>query len=163
MYRIRGYLNIDSRKQIYLSLTHSHVLYCCAIWGGTYETFINSLLVEQKNLIRVMLNCTRFEHTNSYFSSQKLLKLPDVIHLQSYLFVYGAFHTSPAHENYFISLNQDESRYNNLRIPLYTTNHAKQSIQFRGSKSWNTLPETIKMSASRPIFKGNLIDILLDG
>lgn len=43
MYRTRNYMNTESRKQIYLSLGYPHLLYCCALWGGAYVTFINSL------------------------------------------------------------------------------------------------------------------------
>lgn len=60
MYRIKGYLNINSRKQIYLSLGYSHLLDCCAIWGGAYVTSINSLFVEQEKVIRVVFNSPGF-------------------------------------------------------------------------------------------------------
>ena len=52
IYRIRDYVDKDSLRQIYLSLAYPHLLYCCALCGGAYKTFIDNLFVEQKKLIR---------------------------------------------------------------------------------------------------------------
>lgn len=48
IYRIRGLVNHDSVRQLYLSLAYPHLLYCCALWGGAFKTLIDSLFVDKK-------------------------------------------------------------------------------------------------------------------
>ncbi len=97
--RIRDHVNTDSLKQISLSLAYPHLLYCCALWGGAYKTYVDPLFVEQKKPIRIMTRNQRFDHTQPLFSGLNLLKLPDIIHLQSCLFVHGALHSHPINSN----------------------------------------------------------------
>lgn len=159
-YRIRDHVNSDSLKQIYLSLAYPHLLYCCALWGGAYKTYVDRLFVEQKKLIRIMTRHQRFDHTQPLFSSLRLLKLPDIIHLQSCLFVHGALHSYPTNCNIDV-IDRSDNRINKLRIPLCRTSHAQQNIAFQGPKTWNQLPQDLKNITSRSEFKYKLKSITL--
>ena len=159
-YKIRDYLNTDNLKQIYFSLAYPHLLYCCAVWGGACKTFIESLFVSQKKMMRAMYFQQRFDHTNHLFRDNNLLKLIDIIELQTILFVHSAINLFPLDCNFqFISRNNRTRQ--NLRIPLCRTNHSQQSILVRGARSWNNLPNNVKIDISRnslkKIVKQNLL------
>ena len=95
LYKIRYSMNTDCLRHKYLSLVYPHLLYCSALWGGAYKTFLDSLFVCQKKLLRTMFNKQQYDHTSPLFKEFKLLKLHDIIYLQAGLFVHGAFHTFP--------------------------------------------------------------------
>lgn len=157
-YRIREYLNQDNIKLIYSSLAYPHFLYCAAIWGGAYQTHIQSLFVTQKKLIRVMFNCHRYYHTNPIFSHHKILKVPDIIQLQTLLFVFNALvcNNSTDRDFQIIAHNIATRRPCTLRIPLCRTSHAQQSVLVRGARQWNQLPDDLKLAPAKHIFKSKL-------
>ena len=82
-----------------------------------------------------------------YFRDVKLLKLSDVIDLQTTLFVHGALNTFPMDCKVQVIARNDTSRQN-LRLPLCRTSHAQQSILVRGARHWNQLPHHIKNATS---------------
>lgn len=63
--------------------------------GGTYTGYINSLFVEQKKLLRIMSYRYRYDHTHPLFVNYRLLKLPDIVHLQTSIFVFKNIHSCP--------------------------------------------------------------------
>lgn len=162
LYRIREFMDEKSIRQIYFSLAYPHLVYCCAIWGGAFKSFIDNLFIEQKKLLRIMSGRQRYDHTHPLFLHYKLLKLPDLVSLYTCLFVHTALHSSPVHLNFNIIDRGNSRRGNNLRIPLCRTNHAQQSPLFRGPKLWNQLPQNITSCISRPQFKNKLKNILLE-
>lgn len=88
IFRIRNCLNSKCLRQIYYTLVYPHLTYCCGIWGGAYCTLINNLFITQKKLLRLMYFKGRYDHTNSIFKDAGLLKVPDIINLQTSLFVH---------------------------------------------------------------------------
>ena len=58
-----------------------YLSYCSEIWGKTYITYINSLYLLQKKVVRTMSKVGRLDHTNALFVDLKLLKLSDLIDL----------------------------------------------------------------------------------
>ena len=51
-----------------------YLSYCSEIWGKTYITYINSLYLLQKKVVRTMSKVGRLDHTNALFVDLKLLK-----------------------------------------------------------------------------------------
>ncbi len=134
IYRLREIVNNFSLKHTYFSLAYPHLLYCCALWGGSYKTYIDNLFVEQNKLIRVMSRRQGYDHGDPLFITFNLLKLPDIMHLQTCLFVHRALHSYPSYNDFLKMDNSSARTYNNLRIPLCRTSHAQQNIRFRGIK-----------------------------
>lgn len=160
LYRIRDYIPIDCLRQIYLSIVYPHLLYCCAIWGGSNKTQLDSLFISQKKIIRIMSFRHSYEHTNPLFTNLKLLKLNEIIHLQTMLFVYKSLNSCPLNLNFHFV--RSHNRHDNLRIPLCRTTHAQQSVMFRGAKLWNELPQQIRSAGSHTSFKTKLKLFLFD-
>ena len=159
MYRVRKHLNRKSLRQIYLSLAYPSLLYCTAIWGGAYKTFIESLFVAQKKLLRIMYHRRPYDHTNAIFKEENLLKLKDIITLQTGLFVYRSMNVY-AVDTGFQELPQSR-RSRKLQIPLCRTTHAQQSVFVRGARLWNQLPPGVVDQSRVSGFKSKLKNNLL--
>ena len=82
-----------------------------------------------------------YDHTNSIFKEEKLLKLKDVIALQTGLFVYRSMNVYTVDIG-FRELPQSR-RFHKLRISLCRTTHAQQNILVRGARFWNELASEI--------------------
>lgn len=162
IYRIRSSFNLLNLKQIYLSLIYPYFIYCSSIWGGAYSTYTQSLFITQKKLIRAMFNCNRYEHTHQYFRDNNIMKIRDIITLQSNLFVFNALHFHPIDTGFEpISHNIETRRALDLRLPLCRTTHAQQNILFRGARLWNQLPHDTRLASSKHSFKTKLKSQLL--
>jgi exonuclease III len=68
MYRLRGVLPIQARKQIFHSFVQSHLNYCSLIWGFSSKSNIEALFTKQKKGIRAIMP----GRVNYYFKDGKL-------------------------------------------------------------------------------------------
>ena len=48
MYQVKNKINVDSKLTLYNTLIFPHLLYCCSVWGMTYVTRLQCLIVLQK-------------------------------------------------------------------------------------------------------------------
>ena len=163
LYKIRNNVTIDCLKLIYRSTVYPHLIYCSAIWGGAFKILLDGLFVAQKKIIRVMFYKSRYDHTNSLFSDHNLLKVPDIISLQTCIFVFKSIHIYPNNTTYeLLSHNVNNTRRpNDLRLPLCRTVHAQRNVSVRGAREWNSLPHETKSLTSINLFKNKIKSSLL--
>ena len=154
LYRIRNCLPPDSIRTVYLSTVYPHLLYCSAIWGGAFKTLLDSLFIAQKKIIRVMYFKSKYDHTNTLFSEHNIIKLPDIIFLQTCLFVFKSLYIFPVNATFeFPSHNINTRRPRDVKVPQCRTVHAQRSVGVRGAWSWNSLHQDIKSIDSVNLFK----------
>ena len=55
MYKLKKYLPLEARLQIYQSFVQSHLNYCSLVWGFAAKSHIESLFVKQKMGLRAVL------------------------------------------------------------------------------------------------------------
>ena len=161
LHKIRNSLTTECLRQIYLSLIYPYFLYCSAVWEGTCSTYINSLFVTPKKLLRVMTCNHRFAHTDPLFKELKLLKLQDILYLQTCIFVHKAINSNRTEDNFQVTANRNSRKPNDLVLPLCRTSHAQRCITVRGVRHWNNLPEHIKTISSCKTFKNKIIQLFL--
>ena len=89
-------------KTLYYSLVYSHLLCAIEVWGSVCTSDINSLLVLQKRIIRLLSNSgTRhsdysFPPSNPLFFKEQLLKVQDIFKMRIANFIYNCLNkTSP--------------------------------------------------------------------
>ena len=154
LYKIRDCVTLDCLKLIYMSTAYPHLLYCSAIWGGAFTTLLDGLFIAQKKMIRVMFHRSRYDHTNPLFYEHNLLKVPDIISLQTCIFVYKSIHIYPNNTTFEpLSQNVNTRRPNDLKMPLCRTVHAQRSVRVRGVREWNTLPQETKSLLAVNLFQ----------
>ena len=114
LYKVRNYITIDCLKSIYFSLGYPHFLFGSVIWGGSFTTYLDSLFLMQKKLLRVMTSSDRYAHTDPLFKNLNLLKLSDIITLQTHVFVYKALHLHNVNFGFIVADNPITRNENQL-------------------------------------------------
>ena len=157
-YRIRDNLNERARLNFYYGFMYPLLSYNILAWGGTYDTYLNQIIIQQKRIVRLIANSDRLAHTTPLFYQYKILKIADVY-------------------RYFISIHVFKAR----KSGLYTTDHVRStrnrdlavptfhrltssqhSVSYAGPTIWNQLPEYIRCIDKLPKFKTILKKFLLD-
>ena len=106
---------------------YKNLIYCILIWGSTFETHINRLVLVQKKIIRLITNSNYNAHTDILFHQTGILRFPELFEyfLASYAFVQnsrGNFsypthdyptrnHSNPVSERQRICVTQRSLRY----------------------------------------------------
>ena len=101
MYRLKKYLPLQSRLQIYHSFVQSHINYCSLVWGFSAKSNINLLFSKQKKGIRAVvpgfINYKYKDgalpgHTKPFFNNYNILTVQGVIALNALLFIHKVRH-----------------------------------------------------------------------
>ena len=53
MYKLRPFLPLKVMKNVYYSLIYSHIIYAIEVWGSTFKTELNKILILQKRALRL--------------------------------------------------------------------------------------------------------------
>ena len=139
-------------KNLYYSLIFPYLNYCNIIWGGTYFSHLNPLIILQKKAIRIINNCSYFHHTNKLFFVNRILKLSDLNKFHLLVHMYKL----PDHSK-FIRSHQYSTRFRTQLNPSFQRLTSTQMfIDYRGPLEWNKIPPNIKNSQSLEIFKRRL-------
>ena len=83
----RGYL-----KTLYNSFIYPYYTYCNHVWGSACMTTLNSLVLLQKRIIRIITVSKRLSHTDPLFRELGLLKLQDVNKFMIGKFMFRWYH-----------------------------------------------------------------------
>ena len=101
MYRIKPFLPLKVRVQIYHSFVQSHLNYCSLVWGFTTRTNIECLFRQQKKGIRaIMPGPVNYFYkdgnlptsTKSFFNDHSILTIHGIIASNSLIFMNKIFH-----------------------------------------------------------------------
>ena len=158
LYRIRDCLPHQARMNFYFAFIYPYLTYNVEVWGSTYQTHLDPLIVQHKKVIRTITNSGYRDHTTPLFSKLNLLKFRDIYKFQVSVKMFklvknGHFQTQQARL----------TRQNDLLLPefhrLSLTQHA---FSYVGPSIWNSLPSDIRNVGKIAIFKRNLKSYLLD-
>ena len=128
---------------LYSSLFLPYISYCPEIWGNTYPSNINCLVVLQKRAIRLLFGAGRLDHTTPLFYRSHTLKFPDLVKFKTAMFMYKAYYCMlPANiQQHFVK--KDISVITRLKNQLVrrcvTLNVRAMSLPMYGISLWNSL------------------------
>ena len=90
IYKSSIYLTRLALRTLYFALVYPYLNYCVTIWGSTYLTNLNRLILLQKKVIRVLGNEDFYAHSSPIFKSLKILKFQDIclLNLGKFMFSY---------------------------------------------------------------------------
>ena len=96
LYKIKKYLPLHARIQIYHSFVQSHINYCSLVWGFSSKDNIESIFAKQKKGLRAVIPGFinyRYRagdipgHTKSYFTEYNILTVHSTIVLNALIFM----------------------------------------------------------------------------
>ena len=144
--RIKHILPTQTRILLYNSLILPHINYCIMAWG--YQS--NRLFKLQKRAIRIVANSKYNTHTEPLFKLYRILKLADVLTLQT-MKVYHKFRNNelPVYmQNWPLVTNNEIHRYNtrtatDLHTFKYRHTFAKKSLRHYLVQTIDNTPDNV--------------------
>jgi hypothetical protein len=162
LYRLKPILPPMTLFMLYNSLVLPHIMYCNIIWGDHNNSFLGTVHIKQKKIIRICTNSPFLAHTPPLFADLNTLTIHDIHKLQIALFMFK-FHNNLLPDiflNYFTKTNSIhgyETRNSKLYRPRnFNTNLANNTIQRQGPLIWSSVPKYIRDSTSVLSFKMKL-------
>ena len=185
LYKIRPLVNIKIMKTLYYSLIYPHLIYAIEVWGSAGITVLNTLLILQKRIVRLLTYSDArqsdysFPSSNPLFFKEQLLKVQDIFKMRIAQFIYNCLNkTCPVNFHLWFKLTTQIHRHNtrsqyididklitsnNLFIPTARTSHyGLKLIKVQGPKIWNEIPPLIRNINSSKIFIKNLKKIMIE-
>jgi hypothetical protein len=165
--RARKILPLYLLRVLYHAMVYPYLMYCNIVWGCASFQTLNSIIILQKRVIRIISGSPFRATTSPIFKRYKLLKFVDIRKVQAamFMFRFKSGLLPEACQSYFCFSNPNrryETRNVNLfQIPLSRTDVRKKSINVYGPEVWNELPIDLKMATSIYMLKRDLINQIL--
>ena len=160
LFRIRHFIPKKVALNLYYALAFPYLNYNILVWGSTFSTHLNPLLILQKRIIRIIDEIGYRDHTNQSFFSNSILKLPEIHKYSVALFVFKNFQLfdqNLSFHDHFTRQRED------LRSTFYRTRKSQTSIKYTGPSIWNSIPPSIKHVTSELSFKRQLKRHFING
>ena len=154
IYRSSFYLFKSPLRMLYYALVFPYLQYCITVWGSTYPTNLNRLVILQKRVVRIIDKQDFGVHTSPTFNELKILKLEDIYFFNLAKFIYKYKHNllPDCFECPLLTVDQVHN-YNTRNskafyVPSCRTNFRKFSVNYQGPMLFNTLNSDIRNSSS---------------
>ena len=138
------------------------------MWGNTFKTSLEKMVLVQKKLIRI-ITCSPYRaHTGPLLFANRIMTLSDINVYMTGIFMYQwahknipnifqkKFHTNRAFHSH------DTRHENDLCVPNHRIEIRKCSMKVHGVQVWNDIPDEIKVSSSIDMFKRKYRSFLID-
>ena len=79
LYRLRHFVTKRVLIMIYNAFILPHISYGIEVWGGTYESYLNQILIIQKRAARAITFKSVTEHSIPFFYECKILDIKDML------------------------------------------------------------------------------------
>jgi len=148
--RAKNFLSKENLKLLYHSLVLPYLTYGITLWGGSYSTYLDVLIKQQKKVIRIIAKKGYRDHTHDLFKDLKILKLKDLYEYHVSLSMLKVkTGTIPKSLKPVFTCNQEVHSYNtrnkeNYRIPKHKSATYHRSIMHMGPSLWSKIPENIR-------------------
>jgi hypothetical protein len=151
---------------LYYSLVYPYKQYCILVWGSTYPSNLNRIVLLQKRLIRIVYKASYDAHTKPFFKELGILPFDKIYHLGKFMYQFHAqsivasqfWIFSPKYESGAQLYTRNSKLY---FLPFCRTNIRQFSISNQGVKYLNSLPQDICEASSVFSFREKLKYIFL--
>ena len=146
--KLKHFVNSEILRSTYFAIFHSHLNYVCIAWRFPQQKV--SFL--QKIALRIMNFAPFNAHTTLLFKNCNILKLADIINVESCIFINNCFNRdsfSIFNENFKLvstthSCNTRSDRNGLLFVPSYSTvRFGWKSIIYSTTLTWNYLQDKL--------------------
>ena len=138
-------LNKSTLLNLYNVFVYPHLSYCTMVWGSTYQTTLNKVIIIQKKIIRIISNAPFLHPTKDLFQQLNVLKFQKIIEFQYGLFIYKYVHEIlPTPFQNIFNYNRNIHGYNTrqcdaFHITRYRTVSRKHTINILAPSFWNRI------------------------
>ena len=157
--KARNFLNEEGLITVYYSFIYPYLIYCNHIWGCTYKTNLQRLVILQNRIVRIISQTKSRESSQPLYRQLGIIKFMD---LNRYLIARFMFrHAATRVPDSFTSLFHRNNEYHNhetrtadhFHIPAVASNLGKTGIRYRGAIIWNAmLSNDISADVSEAVF-----------
>ena len=149
IYRLSSFVPKTCLLKLYYSLVYPYLTYCILIWGSTYSSHLQPLVILQKKIVRV-IHCKDYNsHTDPLFKESNLLKFHDI-----YKYFLGIYMFNRIHLQEFNRNQSYETRNSSDLLPsFHRLTTPQHSVSFTGPHLWNSIPSRLKNLQSLTTFK----------
>ena len=167
--KARKKLNKSVLLNLYYSFAYLYFIYCNHVWGNTYTTNLNKMVVLQKKKLIRIVTCPPYRaHSKSLLVANKVLSVHEIdvyiVGLLMYKYCNGDI---PDIFNDFFQRNSElhnrnTRQSNDLHVRFARLDVRKFSLKIHGAKTWNEIPMYIKLASSVDVLKQMLRKHLID-
>ena len=158
--RIRHYVPRSVLVLLYNALILPHLSYCLEIWGNTYPSALNPILLLQKKVARLITFSDYTAHSSPLFRRLRILDIHKLCKLKTCLFVFDLKNNHFAHNLSHYIQDQQPHSYptkpkidGDLPVPKVRLSISQHNFKYAAVKHWNSLPVSIKNTSHRNSFK----------
>ena len=161
MNRVKFIIPSNTLRMLYNTLLLPHITYACEVWGSTYPSILNKIVLIQKKALRIIYGLRYLDHCEHLFN-RKVMKLQKLVQLKISTFMYKIKnqHLPLAIQKLFPVNNQpiNSRQQSDFHLPYGRTHKKLHCLSYSGIRLWNTLPLGIRNSPKIVTFKRLLID-----
>lgn len=147
-YQLRNILSISQLVTVYKALVESIIRYGIIIWGGLYNSALNSLNVAQNYIIKIMLKKEKRYPTCELYNESKIYNIKLLYVLQSIIFIHTKFDKSYIDHSY---ITRDKLNIK-LEQKFFKKSLCQRYVTFTGPKFYNELPLSIRIIQNKRKF-----------
>ena len=142
LYKLSSYVPFSVLKSVYYAFVYPYLFYSNLVWGGTFFSHLQPLIVLQKKIIRIINNACYHQHTNPLFYQNRILKLQDI-----HFFTLAVFMFKNQNSPIFYHPHLQNTRNRELPRPVFQRlTLTQRSVFFKGLTVWNSLPILRKLN-----------------
>ena len=86
--KIRHYVDKNTIRSLYFSLFHSHINYCCQVWGQKGNSYLNRVLSLQRSALRIISFKPFRSDVSCLFRSLNIHLFSNTVRFANLLFVF---------------------------------------------------------------------------
>ena len=142
--KARKYLMKDSLVTLYYSFVYPYLIYCNHVWGLACKTYMKTLVLLQKRIIRIIAGVSRRSHTDPIFNELKLLKCNDINRYLIGRLMHRIYIGNITLLRSYFKKNKDIHQYstrqtNHYHVPCVKTELGKSALRYHGVLFWNKI------------------------
>ena len=151
-------LNYDSLYTLYCSLFLPYINYCSKIWGNTYKTKLNYIILIQKKVIRAVCGINDMRtNTSPLFYKCGILNFVDLIAYKTLIVMFKVKNVLPIQSIqslFTINSNSYNTRQSGRFYQKYVrTTMKSMTVSVNSVKLWNSLKTNITTINKICVFK----------
>ena len=159
--KARSMFSTETLTSLYYSFVYPYITYCIHVWGSTFQTHLNKMVVLQKRIIRIIAGVNRRTSSKPIFDSLGILPIQKVFEYNISLFMYK-FHHGQLPSIFDIFARNSDVHYHYTRqnellhLPMPRKEYVKRSFRYQAVLIWNVVYAHVNVNIKIGTFKKHL-------